>query len=198
MLTCIRHVAFRAPSNQTFPPLLVGNLQHLLISDDTTSWTSDDTYPILIKLTSPPRLVGSRRLHNRPELMSRNRPMPPGFLDRIIYDLCDTLYANLNSTHASIKSPRINIPNVWRALVSSYHNNTRILEEHPQWYPFHTWCKLSRATRYGVCEMKLRWEVCGTVGDAIPPTNDRDPTAFFRGQMKYSDSIRREMNDMFN
>ena len=122
--------------------------------------------------------------------------MPPGFLDRIIYDLCDTLYANLNSTHASIKSPRINIPNVWRALVSSYHNNTRILEEHPQWYPFHTWCKLSRATRYGVCKMKLRWEVCGTVGDAIPPTNDRDPTAFFRVQMKYSDSIRGEMNEI--
>ena len=44
--------------------------------------------------------------------------------------------------------------------------------------------------------MKLRWEVCGTVGDAIPPTNVRDPTAFFRVQMKYSDSIRREMNDI--
>ena len=36
--------------------------------------------------------------------------MPPGFLDRIIYDLCDTLDAILNSTHASIKSHRINIP----------------------------------------------------------------------------------------
>ena len=38
--------------------------------------------------------------------------------------------------------------------------------------------------------------MCGSVGDAIPLTNDRDPTTFFRAQMKYSDSIRGEMNEI--